>query len=296
MKRLFLTLSLIAATSMLAFAGGQAETNRVRVAAQNFNEPIVLGHIAHILLAETTDLNATVNTEFASSNVLHQAMLQDEIDLYPTWTGTQLTGVLRYEGPNMSERETFEVVKTGFEEEFGFTWSEPLGFNNTYIWALPREVAEEYGLEKASDLESIAHEWRAAGDDNFDIRLDAYPGWSEHYGIEFRELVTMQYALMYTAIAQGEVDIIAAFSTDSRIPSMDLVTLEDDKEWFPAYSGAFVVRQAIVEQHPEIMEALNSLAGMLDDETMAELNGRYDDGEEPEDVARDWLVSVGLID
>lgn len=297
MKRLFLSILIVLVlASSMGFAAGSTEEGTVRVAAQNFNEPIVLGHIARILLDETTDLNATINTEFTGSSVLHQAMLQDEIDIYPTWTGTQLTGVLRYEGPNLSSEETFRRVREGFEEEFNFTWSEPLGFNNTYVWAVRRADAEQYGLSTASDLESVASDWVAAGDDNFDIRPDAYPGWSEQYGIEFDRLVTMQYALMYTAIDQGEVDAIAAFSTDPRIQTLDLVMLEDNLGWFPDYSGSFVVRMELIEQYPEILETLNTLGGMLDDTTMAELNGRFDEGEEPEDIARDFLVSAGLID
>ncbi|TVQ21004.1 MAG: glycine/betaine ABC transporter substrate-binding protein [Spirochaetaceae bacterium] len=296
MKRLLSILIVLVLASGMGFAAGRPEEGTVRVAAQNFNEPIVLGHIARILLDETTDLDATINTEFTGSSVLHQAMTQNEIDVYPTWTGTQLTGILRYEGPNLSSEETFRRVREGFEEEFGFTWSEPLGFNNTYVWAVRRADAEEYGLTTASDLESVAGDWVAAGDDNFDIRPDAYPGWSDHYGVEFDRLVTMQYALMYTAIDQGEVDAIAAFSTDPRIQTLDLVMLEDDLEWFPDYSGSFVVRMELIERHPEVLETLNVLGGILDDATMAELNGRFDEGDEPEDIARDFLVSAGLID
>jgi len=296
MKRLLSILIVLVLASGMSFAAGSPEEGTVRVAAQNFNEPIVLGHIARILLDETTDLNATINTEFTGSSVLHQAMTQNEIDVYPTWTGTQLTGILRYEGPNLSSAETFERVRAGFEEQFNFTWSEPLGFNNTYVWAVRRADAERYGLRNASDLASVAGDWVAAGDDNFDIRPDAYPGWSDHYGIEFADLVTMQYALMYTAIDQGEVDAIAAFSTDPRIQTLDLVMLEDDLEWFPDYSGSFVVRMELIERYPQVLETLNILGGMLDDATMAELNGRFDDGEEPEDIARDFLVSAGLID
>ncbi len=296
MKRLLSILIVLMLASGMGFAAGRPEEGTVRVAAQNFNEPIVLGHIARILLDETTDLNATINTEFTGSSVLHQAMTQNEIDVYPTWTGTQLTGILRYEGPNLSSEETFRRVREGFEDEFGFTWSEPLGFNNTYVWAVRRADAEAYDLTTASDLASIAGDWVAAGDDNFDIRPDAYPGWSDHYGIEFDRLVTMQYALMYTAIDQGEVDAIAAFSTDPRIQTLDLVMLEDNLEWFPDYSGSFVVRMDLIERHPEVLETLNILGGALDDATMAELNGRFDEGEEPEDIARDFLVSAGLID
>ena len=103
----------------------------INVAAQNVNETVILAHMAKILIQDNADVEVTVNTEFQGSSVLHQAMVNEEIDIYPTWTGTQLTGVLRYEGPNLSTEETYDRVKSGFEENFNMTWSEPLGFNNT---------------------------------------------------------------------------------------------------------------------------------------------------------------------
>lgn len=295
MRRFLLTVLILVAAAGFVFAGGQQESGRVRVGGQTINESIVLAHMAEIMISEHTDLDTTINTEFTGSSVMHQAMVGNELDVYPSWTGTQLTGILRYEGENLPSAEAYEMVSRGFRDEFNMIWSEPLGFNNTYVHAVPRATAEEYGLEKDSDLAGIAENWTVAGDDNYDIRPDAYPGWSEHYGIEYGELVTMQYALIYQAIQQGEVDAIVAFSTDARIAQLDLVTLEDDREWFPDYSGAFIVRGELLDDHPEVLEVLNRLGGRIDDLTMSELNGRYDAGEEPQDLARDFLEREGLI-
>ncbi len=292
-KLLTIALVLMIAAGTL-FAGGQQE-GVVRVAAQQVNETIILAHMARILIEDNSDLEATVNTEFNGSSVLHQAMVGGEIDVYPTWTGTQLTGILRYEGPNLSSEETYRRVKEGFEERFGFTWSEPIGFNNTYILVVSEETAAQHGLEKASDLAGIAEDWVLAGDENFDTRPDAYPGWSEHYGIEFRDVLPMQYGLMYRAIDQGEVDAAAAYSTDSRIQKMNLVMLPDDKEFFPDYSGAYVVDEATLEDYPGLLDALNSLGGRISTAQMGALNARYDDGEEPDVIARDFLTQEGLI-
>ncbi|MBD3327279.1 hypothetical protein GF339_22020, partial [candidate division KSB3 bacterium] len=173
----------------------------VRVAAQTVNETVVLAWMAKILIDEHTSLDTTINTDFAASSVLHQAMVNDEIDLYPTWTGTQLTGILRYEGPNLPSEETYQMVKDGFEEHFNMTWSEPMGFNNTYIMAVNKETADQYNLKTASDLRDYASDWVLAGDENFDTRPDAYPGWSEAYGITFKDVLPMQYAMIYQAIA-----------------------------------------------------------------------------------------------
>ena len=292
-KLLTIALVLMIAAGSL-FAGGQQE-GVVRVAAQQVNETIILAHMAKILIEESSDLEATVNTEFNGSSVLHQAMVGGEIDVYPTWTGTQLTGILRYDGPNLSSEETYRRVKEGFEERFGFTWSEPIGFNNTYVLVVSDETAAQHSLEKASDLAGLAEDWVLAGDENFDTRPDAYPGWSEHYGIEFRKVLPMQYGLMYRAIDRDEVDAAAAYSTDSRIQRMNLVMLPDDKEFFPDYSGAYVVDEATLEQYPGVLDALNSLGGRISTAQMGALNARYDDGEEPDVIARDFLTQEGFI-
>ena len=155
MKKALTIMLLLVLSSGLLFAAGQQE-GTVRVAAQKVNETILLAHMAKILIEENTDLSATVNTEFNGSSVLHQAMVGGEIDIYPTWTGTQLTGILRYDGPNLPSAEAYQRVKAGFEERFDFTWSEPMGFNNTYIMVVRRDVAEELGLERGYAARHIA--------------------------------------------------------------------------------------------------------------------------------------------
>ncbi|MFW6250135.1 MAG: glycine betaine ABC transporter substrate-binding protein [Alkalispirochaetaceae bacterium] len=295
MKRAVLLLLSLTLLGGIALASGEQE-GVVQVAAQDVNETVILAHMASQIIEAKTPYETTVNTNFAASSVLHQGMEGDEIDVYPTWTGTQLTGILRYEGPNMGTMETWEYVKEGFEENFGYTWSRPLGFNNTYIMVVTEERAEELGLEKASDLGEYAEDWKLAGDENFDVRPDAYPGWSEAYGIEFKEVITMQYSLLYRAVDTGEVEVAAAYSTDSRIPKLGLTTLPDDKEFFPAYSGAYVVSDEVQEDYPEVIEALNLLGDRIPTDTMAALNSRYDDGEDPEVIARDFLTENGFLE
>jgi len=276
-------------------AGGQQEGTTIRVAAQNVNETVILGHMAKILIEENTDFDSQVNTEFSASAVLHQAMVGDEIDLYPTWTGTQLTGILRYEGPNLAPEETYKRVKAGFEENFGMTWSEPFGFTNTYVLAVRKETADEYNLKKASDLAPYAEDWILAGDENYDTRPDAHPGWSEHYGIDFKKVLPMQYGLIYRAIDGKEVDVASAYATDSRIAKLNLVMLEDDKNFFPDYSGAYVVGERIQQEYPQVLEVLNTLGGQIDTATMSGLNLEYDNGEDPEVIARRFLEAQGFI-
>ena len=293
---LVLALVLFAGSAGAAFAAGNPMDYRgtIRIASQNVNETIILAWMAKLLIDGHTGLDTTINTEFAGSAVLHQAMAADEIDLYPSWTGTQLTGILRYEGESKPSDETFAMVKEGFEKNFNMTWTRPVGFNNTYVMAVKAERAEKYGLKKASDLADHGPEWKLGGDENFDTRLDGYPGWSERYGITFRDVLPMQYAMMYMALAQDEVDVIAAYSTDSRIKKLNLVLLEDDKSFFPDYSAAFVLPIPLAEKYPGLVPVVEKISGAIDEQAMAAMNLAFDEGEDPEDIAAAFLRKKGV--
>lgn len=275
--------------------GCSNKKDEIQLGGQNVNEIVILINMAKLLIEDQTDYDVILNTEFNGSSVLHQAMDQGEIDVYPTWTGTQLTGILRYEGENMSQEDTYNYVKKGFEDQYDMTWSEPFGFNNTYAFVVKDEIAEEYNLEKCSDLADYAPDWKLAGDENFDTRADAYPGWSDAYGIEFNEVINLQYGVIYRAIDASEVDVAAAYSTDSRIKQLGLKILEDDKEFFPAYSGAYVISENIRDNYPEIIDIVNQLSGLIDNEQMVSLNYRYDNGEEANVIAEEFLKQEGLL-
>lgn len=294
---LVLALVLFTGTAGAAFAAGNPMDYRgtIRIASQNVNETIILAWMAKLLIDGHTGLKTTINTEFAGSAVLHQAMAAEEIDLYPSWTGTQLTGILRYEGEAKPSDETFAMVKEGFEKNFRMTWTRPVGFNNTYVMAVKAERAEKYGLKKASDLAGHAPKWKLGGDENFDTRLDGYPGWSERYGITFRDVLPMQYAMMYMALAQDEVEVIAAYSTDSRIKKLNLALLEDDKSFFPDYSAAFVLPISIAEKYPGLVPVVEKISGAIDEQAMAAMNLAFDEGEDPEDIAASFLREKGFI-
>lgn len=268
----------------------------IHVGGQQYNEPAILTWMAKLLIENHTGLQAEANVNFVASAVVHQAMVSGNIDIYPSWTGTMLTGILHYDGPNLYDPEkSFETVKSAFEKRYNATWLRPFGFNNTYVFAVKRETAEKYGLETCSDLKAVASEWKLGTDENFNVRPDGYPGWSDTYGVDFKEVWPMQYSMMYLAITKDEVDAIVAYSTDSRIGKLNLKMLEDDLYYFPDYHAAYVVRQDILRKYPALKDILELLSGRIDEETMSALNGRHDDGGEAEDIARDFLREQGLI-
>lgn len=239
--------------------------------------------------------------------LLHQAYLSGDVDVGVQYTGSGLLAMLGGEVPTATVNDqgtpvsvadqAYNIVSREFVEEFGLEWLEPLGFNNTYAVMVSQDTAEDLGLEKVSDLQGHADDMTFGMDSTFASRPDGISGLEETYDLSFEAHATMQSGLMYSAVDQGDVDVIAGYSTDGRIPALGLVILEDDKGFFPPYYAAPVVQQDLLEQDPELVDVLNQLAGMIDNTMMAEMNLAVDEGgEAPADVARQFLIDHELLD
>lgn len=284
---------IILLTNAAGCTGSNEENLEIRVGGKNFTEQYIMAEMFSILIEENTDLNTTLQTNLAST-VLFEAIKADEVDLYLEYTGTGLIN-LGME-PLTDPDEVYEIVKTEYDKQFNIKWMEPYGFNNTYAMMVTRETANKYGLETVSDLAEVAHEMTLGGSYVFTERADGYPGLSKHYDFEFDVVIGLDPSLMYQALIEGSVDVISGFATDGRIVAFDLVSLIDDKQFFPPYDATVIVRGEVLEKHPELEEILNRLANRIDDNKMAELNAAVDlDKREPADVAREFLEKEGLI-
>jgi glycine betaine/choline ABC-type transport system substrate-binding protein len=239
--------------------------------------------------------------------VIHQAIWNDEIDIFVEYTGTALVAVLEMDVPEAAGGDgatpaasvadlTYDIASQEYAERWNLTWLDHFGFNNTYALAVTRETAEEYDLQTVSDLEEHAGDMTLGTDLEFEARPDGLPGFTEAYGFEFGDVRAGDPGLMYQAVAEGDVDVITAYSTDGRIPAKDLVLLEDDRTFFPPYYPAPVVRDEVLEQNPEIADILNQLGGAITEDEMAAMNYAVDeDGRTTEEVAREFLEEKGLI-
>lgn len=274
--------------------GGSNEKNmEIRVGGKNFTEQYIMAEMFSILIEENTELNTTLQTNLASS-VLFEAIKADEVDLYLEYTGTGLVN-LGME-PLTDPDEVYEIVKTEYDKQFNIKWMQPYGFNNTYAMMVTRETADKYSLKTVSDLAEVAHEMTLGGSYVFTERADGYPGLSNHYNFKFDVVKGLDPSLMYQALIEGSVDVISGFATEGRIVAFDLVSLIDDKQFFPPYDATVIVRGEVLEKYPELEELLNRLANRIDDNKMAELNASVDlDKREPADVAREFLEEEGLI-
>ncbi len=253
------------------------------------------------LMLEDAGYEVERKPSIASEALLHQAHLSGDIDVSVQYTGSGLVGILGMDIPEPTADATiaeqaYDIVKTEFDEQFGMTWLDPLGFNNTYALIVTQETAVELGVATISDLVEHAPDLTLGTDIPFPARPDGLPGVEAASDIHFGDVVPMDVGLLYASLDQGDLDVAVGYSTDGRIPRLDLVILEDDRDYFPPYYAAPVINQDLLEQNPEIADILNQTAGLYDDETMAELNAQVDEeGKDERDVARAFLEEHGII-
>jgi glycine betaine/choline ABC-type transport system substrate-binding protein len=275
---------------------GDGGIETIRIGSKNFTEQVLIGEIMAIMIEENTDIRVDRRFNLAGTMVCFNSLRSGALDIYAEYTGTALSVVL--DGDLLADPdEVYDRVSTEYRERWNLHWLEPFGFDNAYTLTMPREKAEELGIRSVSDLVEHAGDLKAGFDAEFLNRNDGYPGLREVYGLEFGDRPRqMDPGLMYQAAAEGRVDVICGFATDGRIPALDLIILEDDRNFFPPYHAAPVVREELVRDMPEVVRVLNLLGGRIDDETMQRLNFRVDgEGERPAAVARAFLQTEGLL-
>jgi glycine betaine/choline ABC-type transport system substrate-binding protein len=298
-KTVLIIISILLMVSLTACGGadnGETETVVV-VGSKPFTEGYLGSELVSIMIEEHTDLTVEKVYGIAGgTSNLHDGMLAGEFDVYPEYTGTSWLFVLQEDSVDDSD-ELYENVKSRYEEEFNMTWSERFGFNNTYTLAVRQEDAEEYGLETFSDLAAVSDQFVFGAEYDFFERDDGYDGLVDHYGFQFDRVQEMDIGLKYQAIESGQVSVINAFSTDGPLHVFDnLKILEDDMQFFPAYDLAAVIRMEVLDDHPEILDAINLLAGQITEEEIARMNYLVDEeNQDTEQVARDFLTEKGLI-
>ncbi|EXJ23365.1 L-proline glycine betaine binding ABC transporter protein ProX [Alkalibacterium sp. AK22] len=274
------------------------EDDDLVIAGKLGSEPEILMNIYRLLIEDQTDLTARVEPNFGRTTFVFNALRSGEIDIYTEFTGTVLTNFFdTVPEPGTSEEAVFEEARDLLAEAYDMTLLDPMAFNNTYAIAVEPGFAEENGLETISDLAPVASEVNAGFTLEFNDRADGYPGIQEMYGFSFGNVTTMEPQLRYSAIERGDVNLIDAYSTDAELAEFGLVVLEDDQDLFPPYQGAPLMMTALVEEYPEIADALSVLDGLIDDDQMRDMNYMVDFEDRPaEDVAREFLIEQGLLE
>lgn len=280
--------------------GGEAKGDELagltgEIGAKDFAEQYILAHITTELLnAHGADI--TANTKLVGSSNVRQALENDQFLGYWEYTGTSWITYNGNTAPVKGEAEQYAAVKEA-DAAHGIAWLEPAPFNNTYAFAVSTAKAEELGVTSLSDVAKLPAEQQTfCIESEFSTRDDGWPGLMAEYGLA-NNVTMLDTGVIYTATQAGtDCTFGEVFQTDGRIPALDLTVMKDDKSFFPSYQGAFTLKQSTLDQYPAIADIIGQISPLLTTEVMQELNSKVDvDGEDPADVAHDWLVEQGLI-
>ena len=265
------------------------------VGSKNFSEQALLGEILAQHIEARTHKPVTRRFYLAGTYICQQAQLAGRIDMYVEYTGTALTAVLR-DPLQSNSSAVFARVQSEYKKRFDLDVLPSLGFNNTFAIVVRGEDARRLNLKTISDAAPHAHDWRAGFGFEFMERPDGYPGLSRVYGLTFAEPPRiLDLGLLYRALLEKQVDIVAGNSTDGLLAARDLVQLEDDRHYFPPYDAVPVARPEALTRSPEARAALLDLAGKINDEEMRKMNYAVDgEHRDASEVARDFLHAKGL--
>lgn len=277
--------------------GDELEGLTGEIGSKDFSEQYILAYItAELLNAHGADVEA--NTKLVGSANVRQALENDQFLGYWEYTGTSWITYNGNTAPVQGAEAQFDAVKEA-DAENGIAWLDPAPFNNTYAFAVRQSAAEELGVKTLSDVAALpSSDQTFCIESEFSTRDDGWPGLSAAYGFAEDAGVTMlDTGVIYTATEKGDdCNFGEVFQTDGRIPALDLVVMEDDQEFFPSYQGGFTLKQATLDEYPAIADVIAVVSPLLTTEVMQELNALVDvEGEDPEDVAIDWLEEQGLI-
>jgi len=273
-----LILYLVCLTSVVCFVSSckKKPQNRVTIGSKFFTEQVVLAELVAQHIEAKAGIRVVRKANLGGTLLVHKALLSGDLDLYVEYTGTALTAVLN-EAPQGTSAAVYERVKKLYAEKFHLEVTEPLGFENTFAMVIRGDDAKKMHIRTLSDLPSIAPQWRVGVGYEFLERPDGFPGLSKRYRLQFAESPkVMDLGLIYRALLDHQVDVVAGNSTDGLIDALGLVALEDDQHYFPPYDAVPIVRASTLEQFPQLRAALADLGGKLSASDIRKLNYAVD--------------------
>jgi osmoprotectant transport system substrate-binding protein len=274
MKRTFPFALIVVLWWLASCAGVRRDT--IVVGSKNFTEQAILGELLAQQIESQTGLRVERRFYLSGTYICQQALLAGRIDAYVEYTGTALTAILK-DSPQSDARGVYDRVRREYAARFGLEVLPPLGFNNTFAMVVRGEDARRLGIHSLSEAARYTPQWRAGFGFEFMERPDGYEGLARRYGLRFLAPPRiMDLGLLYRALLEKQVDIVAGNSTDGLLAARDLVVLEDDRSYFPPYQAVAVVRSETLARHPAVRAALTQLAGKISDTGMRRMNYAVD--------------------
>lgn len=294
MKR-FLVIILIALLSIPSF-GCSNKSDTIKIATKPMTEQFILGEMIKLLIEDNTDLNVEITKGIGggTSNI-HPAIVKGDFDLYPEYTGTGWSFVLKEDG--IPDDETlYKELQEKYKNNYDLSWIGLYGFNNTYGLVIRKDFSEKYNIKTYSDLAKYSEDLTFGAEYDFYERDDGFDALCEEYGMSFKKSVDLDIGLKYNAINSKEIDVMNVFTTDGQLADSDVVLLEDNKNFYQTYYCGTVIRNDILKKYPELEEVLMKMNNILTESEMAELNYKVESKKEDEKkVAEDFLRDKGLL-
>jgi osmoprotectant transport system substrate-binding protein len=274
----------------------QQHSNRIVVGSKNFTESFILGELMAQQIEAHTHLKVERRFYLAGTYICQQAILAGRIDLYPEYTGTALTAILKQKADN-DRAAVYQRVKSEYERRFGLTLGPAFGFNDTFAMEIRGEEARRLGIHTLSQAAAFAPHWHAGFGYEFMERPDGYRGLAATYGLHFAEQPRiMDLGLLARALKDHQIDLAAGNTTDGLIPALDLFVLEDDRHYFPPYEAVPVIREPSMQLHPELASIRAGLAGKISAEEMQHLNYAVDgQHRDTKEVVHEFLKGKNLV-
>jgi osmoprotectant transport system substrate-binding protein len=296
MIRVRTSLVLLMVCNVALLSCSSSHSDRIVVGSKNFTESFILGELIAQQIEAHTKLKVERRFYLAGTYICQQAILAGRIDIYPEYTGTALTAILK-QGISRDKREAYERVRDEYERRFGLTLGPAFGFNDTFAMEIRGEDARRLNVRTLSQAAQFAPQWRPGFGYEFMERPDGYHGLVATYGLHFAEAPRiMDLGLLARALKGRQIDFAGGNATDGLIPALDLVALEDDRHYFPPYEAVPVIRQQTLQLHPEIAALLADLGGKISDEEMQKMNYAVDaQHRDTQDVVREFLKSKRLV-
>lgn len=271
------------------------DKNTIRIATKPMSEQYIIGEMMNSLIENKTELNVelTQGVGGGTSNI-QPAMIKGEFDIYPEYTGTAWNNVLKKK--DIYKESMFSKLQDLYNKDYKFKWIGMYGFNNTYGLAIRKEIADKYNIKTYSDLAKYSKDLVFGAEYDFYERKDGFNDLSKAYGFKFKRNVELDIGLKYKAMKNKNIDVMNIFTTDGQLNSSDIVILKDDKNFYPSYMCGNVVREEVIDKHPELKGVLLELSNKIDDKEMAKLNYKVEvEGKEPKTVAQEFLIERGLL-
>ena len=299
LKKILISLIALITATALSFIPSIApmmNSRRLLVAGKLGPEPEILINMYKELIEANSDIKVKLEPNFGKTSFLYEALKNKQIDIYPEFSGTITSSLLKNQVQVSNDPlEVYEAAREGILNQDKLVYLKPMEYQNTYALAVKKDYANKYDLKTISDLSKVEDSAVAGFTLEFNDRDDGNKGLKSLYKLELN-VKTLEPNLRYQAINGGNVQIVDAYSTDSELIEYDLVVLEDDKQLFPPYQGAPLMRKDTLEKYPKLEEILNKLAGQISAEEMSRMNYQVKvDKRSASEVAHEYLVNKGLV-